>query len=441
MSAMLVKEDGLESARKDKASLGLEVARGCTLEPYERIRVPDVEVSDEIIAYASPDSTYTVTKRFLDAATKSIVIGIYDFTAIYIQNLLLEAMQRGVKVSLMLDLDGRTGEQPMFDKLERFGAKAVPAPSCASANAQFFPSSHLKVIVIDGEWTLVQSGNYSDHSIPLNPNEAEANGFKTGNRDTGLAVKSKKLAAFFSKVINADMKKELDAAGLQRLSKIALQSTLEMVEAAPAARPEKLFKSKTFKLTSPLSITPILSPDNYMVVVPMWLEQARHSILIEQQYIKGKHEQVRTLLEAIQTARQNNPDLDIRIILGKVWKVQDEQANLDLIAQDFDLKVGKHIRYIDTKRLTHCHNKMILIDGQGVLVSSQNWSNTGVDTNREAGLLLEHKGIAQYFTEIFEVDWKTAMKKLGAQGPQELGPEALRSGKYTTVNYGDYAEV
>ncbi|MCZ4093534.1 hypothetical protein [Sinorhizobium psoraleae] len=40
-----------------------------------------------------------------DAAEHSILIGIYDFTAPYMEDLLLAAMARNVKVSLMLDID------------------------------------------------------------------------------------------------------------------------------------------------------------------------------------------------------------------------------------------------------------------------------------------------------------------------------------------------
>ena len=103
---------------------------------------------------------YAVTRRMLDAAQDEIIIGIYDFSAGYMKDILLSAMNRGVMVSLMLDIDGKM-EEKLFRDLEKFGCKAVPAPSCASDNANFFPSSHEKVIVIDGTWSLVQSGNYS----------------------------------------------------------------------------------------------------------------------------------------------------------------------------------------------------------------------------------------------------------------------------------------
>ena len=41
---------------------------------------------------ASPEATFALTKAFLQAATTSIVIGIYDFTSGPVKDLLLQAM-------------------------------------------------------------------------------------------------------------------------------------------------------------------------------------------------------------------------------------------------------------------------------------------------------------------------------------------------------------
>ena len=116
---------------------------------------------------ALPNSTYALTKRLFDAAKKSILIGIYDFSAPYMKELLLNALQRGVKIKLMLDIDSKD-EQQLFNELIDLGVDGVPAPSCASHRIHFFSSSHVKVMIIDGEWALVQSGNYSENGIPLN---------------------------------------------------------------------------------------------------------------------------------------------------------------------------------------------------------------------------------------------------------------------------------
>ena len=136
MSPRLVVPFGAESASARGVEVGeLElVGRGCKLRDYSKKKIKNIKpfnITGEIIAYASPDSTYAGTKRLMDAAKKSIRIGIYDFTADYMTQILLDALHRGVKVTLMLDIDSKT-EQEIMDKLAKFGCEAVPSPSCAS---------------------------------------------------------------------------------------------------------------------------------------------------------------------------------------------------------------------------------------------------------------------------------------------------------------------
>src|SRR5215211_8125212 len=69
------------------------VNRLCELEDYEEIAVPSFDVDGEMVAYASPEATFALTKEFLQAATASIVIGIYDFTSGPLKTFLLQAMQ------------------------------------------------------------------------------------------------------------------------------------------------------------------------------------------------------------------------------------------------------------------------------------------------------------------------------------------------------------
>lgn len=437
----------IENLEPEAATQTLEatlelVPRNCRLERYRKVKVPSFSVRGEVTAYASPDSTFAVTKRLLDAAQKTIVIGIYDFTAGYVSDLLKDALARGVKVTLMLDTDHVKGEEEIFDGLREAGVTCVPAPSCASKKVHYFRSSHEKVIVIDGEVCLVQSGNYSKNSIPLNVEDGKANGnFRTGNRDMGIAVRSKELAKFLLKILNSDMKLELNAA--EALGRSFAAPPPMLVEAAPPKRPAKLFPSKTFKVTSPLTVQPILSPDNYMEVIPGVLKAAKSSVLIQQQYVRSEDEPIADLLAAIAGAQAGRQNLDVRILLGKLFDnkaVEKEKDNLKNIAAKYGLKIGRNIRYVDTQRLVHCHNKLIIIDGNTVLVSSQNWSKAAVLENREAGLLLEHKGIASYFTGIFDEDWKTAQKKLPRIKAETITPEALKKGGFIEVAAADYQQ-
>ncbi|HEV7474868.1 MAG TPA: phospholipase D-like domain-containing protein [Pyrinomonadaceae bacterium] len=421
------------------------VPRSCSLEDYKKIKVPNFDVSSDLIAYASPDSTYAVTRRLLDGAKKEIVIGIYDFTADYMRDLLLNAMQRGVKVSLMLDIDSKKEEQ-VFKDLAKFGCKTVPAPSCASKNINFFPSSHEKVIVIDGTWTLVQSGNYSNNSIPFNEKDGgDPAHFIKGNRDMGVAIRSKPLAEFFAKLLRSDMKLELDAAGLESLeARPRKKKEPDLVETVPELLPMNLFPSKTLNPKKAIKLTPVLTPDNYMLVVPGFLESATKSIYIEQQYIRSKQADIIKLLAAIKKAKDNHPQLDVRIILGKLFSADDvvkEKENVANLKKAFGLELDKNIRYIDTKRFVHCHNKLIVVDDEAVLVSSQNWSNTGVGTNREAGVLMRYPDIAKYYSQIFESDWSTAQKTVPKVGAGTISPETVAKGNFVEVVAADYQDV
>lgn len=165
-------------------------------------------------------------------------------------------------------------------------------------------------------------------------------------------------------------------------------------------------------------------------------------MLIEQQYIKSDQDKIIRLLKEVKAAKADNGALDVRIILGKIFNkkaIPAEKKNLKNLKKEFGLQLGRNIRYIDTSRFVHCHNKMIIVDGTGVLVSSQNWSNAAVSENREAGVLIGHSGIAGYFAKIFENDWKTAAKKLPSAAP-ELAPEALGP-NFVRVEAGDFREV
>ena len=421
------------------------VGRGCKLEDVSGIiikKVPSFKVSSDMIAYASPDSTYAVTKKLLDSAQRSVLIGIYDFTSAYMRDILINLMARGVKVSLMLDLDSQK-EIDVFKKLGDLGAEVVPAPSCASDRVNYFSSSHEKVIVIDDEWVLVQSGNYSNNSIPLNEKDGgDPNNFVKGNRDMGIALRSASLARFFTKVLRSDMALEL--AGPESAPRAAAEMPM-LVEAVPKIIPPKLFKSKQFKPSAEIKVTPVLSPDNYMKVVPAFLKSAKRSIYIEQQYIRSTQSDISTLLSSIASAVKSN-GVDVKIILGKIFdkrEIKKESDNLDNMEAKYGLEIGKNVRYINTHMFVHCHNKLIVVDDEKVLISSQNWSDSAVSKNREAGLILEYSDAAKYYSSIFKSDWQNAFTSLPDVGgePEALSVAVTSAGGFIEVEPGDYVEV
>jgi len=181
----------------------------------------------------------------------------------------------------MLDLNGRQGERPVFNQLRNLGAEAVAAPSCSGRGSRpHFDHAHEKIIVVDGEWAMVQSGNWSEASAPFN--ERDGIVIEPGNRDTGVAIKSPELADFFTRLIKADMELELGQHVAEALLSLTTQFREEEVfVVAPPQVPAELFPSKTFPKGAPVPILPVLTPDNYIDVVPEFLRSARRSIRIE----------------------------------------------------------------------------------------------------------------------------------------------------------------
>jgi phosphatidylserine/phosphatidylglycerophosphate/cardiolipin synthase-like enzyme len=167
----------------------------------------------------------------------------------------------------------------------------VEARSCASKFVHYFPSSHEKVIVIDDQWALVQSGNYSENSIPKNEQDGgDSLHFVPGNRDMGIAIQSPRLARFFKQVLTSDMQLELSAEAMQ-LAALLSESlpTMELFTLAPTEPPAQRFASQRFSPSKRIHVIPVLTPDNYMEVVPGFLASAERSIYIEEQYIRERH--------------------------------------------------------------------------------------------------------------------------------------------------------
>jgi phosphatidylserine/phosphatidylglycerophosphate/cardiolipin synthase-like enzyme len=111
---------------------------------------------------------------------------------------------------------------------------------------------------------------------------------------------------------------------------------------------------------------------------------------------------------------------------------------------------GTNVRLLNKSQLKHCHNKLVIVDEEKVLISSQNWSEPAVTINREAGVLIERAEIASYFAQIFEEDWDNAVQALEDAPDTELfmleeptpqNISAVVDSGFEVVDWGDYADI
>jgi len=125
----------------------------------------------------------------------------------------------------------------------------------------------------------------------------------------------------------------------------------------------------------------------------------------------------------------------------------------NVLANEYNLHAPDNVRLLSVAHFVHCHNKLIVVDDERVLVGSQNWSTTAVTSNREASLLIEHQGIAGYFAAIFDADWRMSEPESDAELEASFeataipaneilfAPPAFSSGLVIPLSPSDFADV
>ena len=385
--------EAVEMAREIEDTLALTVSR------FDPSRMPKLTFQDfgvtAATAAVSPDSSFLFLKEFIDRATSTLLIYIYDISAPYLLGLLAAAKKRGVKIRAMFDANSFGDAELAALKQVAVSVKAAPS----SGDRSVFTVCHQKFRVIDGRTVIIESANWAKSSVP----EIKTPGtFKKGNREWFICFHDTDVAKWFTFLFNADFKIPAKLSAAAVTGAPLDQSDLLIAAAVPP--PGKLFKFKQVKDPA-AKITPIVSPDNYLKEVKALLKTAERSICLQQQYIlAGKG--IRDLLEIIAERRATKPKLALRIITSAAFAKNWEATKKTLDAAGL---LGA-LRALNIKTFTHCHNKGVIVDDEAVVVSSTNWSENSVLRAREAGVLVRSETIAAYYREVFDLDWKEGVK-------------------------------
>jgi phosphatidylserine/phosphatidylglycerophosphate/cardiolipin synthase-like enzyme len=102
----------------------------------------------------------------------------------------------------------------------------------------------------------------------------------------------------------------------------------------------------------------------------------------------------------------------VRVLLDSYWyNVEAPDDNDEMTALINRIGAAEHIpleaKCIDlsVSPVEKIHNKGVIVDDKRVLVSSINWNSNSPNFNREAGVIIDHPGVARYFREVFDDDW------------------------------------
>lgn len=136
----------------------------------------------------------------------------------------------------------------------------------------------------------------------------------------------------------------------------------------------------------------IFSPEEGDEIIS-FIDSAEHSIDIEM-YVFSSEE----VVAALQRAKDRG--VHVRIILERrTLSNNNEETFEELLVSGIDVRWASEIY-----KLTH--SKFIIVDDR-VLVGSHNFSNSALNSNREASVILSGS-VVEEFKRIFELDWNLA---------------------------------
>lgn len=150
-----------------------------------------------------------------------------------------------------------------------------------------------------------------------------------------------------------------------------------------------------------------LENDEYFPALVDSIHDARESIkviMFEVKYYKNyKESKSNDILNALINASIRGVNVKIIIEGGEPFLGADFSKGQES-ACDYLTKNGIEVHYDERNRTTHA--KLIIIDGEKVVIGSTNWNYYALEENNEASVLLIDRKIAEYFELYFEKLWK-----------------------------------
>ncbi|MHA2169772.1 MAG: phospholipase D-like domain-containing protein [Candidatus Kariarchaeaceae archaeon] len=218
-------------------------------------------------------------------------------------------------------------------------------------------------------------------------------------------------------------------------------------------QPSPLTYTPTFdalNIKEQMTLTPMFTPDNALSTHIGWINSAINTIDIQNQYIKffDDYDDWETnptpFVEALLQAKGRGVTIRVQL--------RDEESDTDDVAVFLAGKgiltryMGESANNPDGDWLSFTHNKLMIIDGEVVLVSSINFG-TAFTNSREAGMVIQNQAAANYFTLIFQRDWAdgvivtSSLRVNGITNPVNLVRDDVDYPSHTNIPKSNFSGI
>jgi len=363
--------------------------------PYQHL-----ELDATITTFVSPDCSYDTIRRELENATDTILFNIYEFTNPFLCDMLVNALKRNVNVCIFVEgspiggIDDR--EAFILNRLHNHGAqiRSISQDTNQKIYARY-TYDHGKYLIIDSKTVIVESCNWAKTGIPLDPS--------FGNREWGVVIRNKIVASYFTQVFQDDWNPQrCDSWNFTQMN-LSIPPDFTLDTTIYSGDYEPSFPSLTIR--SNCTVTPVFSPDTSYQAICDLIDSAQENILIEQLYIyKDWGNNISPFVERLITKAQQGVDINIILNFNPEYdatniKCQETKTYLE------QYNISVRFLYTNWSIFTNMHNKGMVVDNRSVLISSVNWNENSVTRNREAGVIIHQKEVAQYYANVFWYDW------------------------------------
>ncbi|MCG2717873.1 MAG: phospholipase D-like domain-containing protein, partial [Nanoarchaeota archaeon] len=381
--------------------------------PYQTI-----DFTGNVTVFSSPDSSYQTIIDELDNATESIFLNVYEFTNPYLSQRLVNASNRGVDVKVFLE-GGPVGgigddEKWITRQLYENGTEVRFMITNDTLDIHDrYSYNHAKYCIIDNQTVFLTSENWAYTGIPVN------NTF--GNRGWGIVVRNSSIAGYFADVFFEDYNtSRKDSYPYTPGDPKYGEPTpgYEIDKTIPTnSYPQNLFPSETIQ--GDFTVSPVLCPDTSTLetksIISM-INTAKYCVYVEQMSCGenwtwyGDHHPNLYLEAAINASRRG---CKVRVLLDSAYNWSDTGnwetvLHLRNISRDEGLDLEAKLIDLNYLKVDKIHNKGVIVDNNKTLISSINWGYNSVTNNRETGVIVENKKVAEFYTKIFMYDWNTS---------------------------------
>ncbi len=151
-------------------------------------------------------------------------------------------------------------------------------------------------------------------------------------------------------------------------------------------------------------LTPLIG-EQYAPAVLYEINTAESSIdvLLYEMKFYETNNSVRQLEEALLSAHRRG--VNVRILLDQSeWnKVITSLTKENWKTADYFYDQGLKVKFDSLKQTTH--DKLLIIDGETVVIGSTNWGYSAFERNNEASIIIRNIETAGYFKKYFELLW------------------------------------